>query len=102
MASGCASLTLASVRVLLIAALKVSADCGVNNLFGMAAGCEILLALVERGSKLIGMGSSSESSRSQWQAGTKDMLMFVTMHVVAISKIGELDGVSAPACAGSK
>jgi len=92
----CATYDLNAVRVQLLAAYQMSQDLDARNLFGFGAGCVVLTALAQRGTELIGLGKSDERSRSQWQAALKDVLMFCTMHCVAICGVTNLDN------AGSK
>lgn len=89
LSAGCSEMDLSSVRAQLLAAYQVSKDLDARNLFATPLGCTIVGALLKRGLHCISIGKSEERSRMQWQSAVKDVLMFCTMHCVAICAVGE-------------
>jgi len=98
---GCADLDLSSVRTQLVNALQLCREQS-GELVSVRAGCAVVTALVERGMHCISIGSSGQGSRSQWQGTIKDLLMFVTMYVMPISKVGEVGSGGTLQGAGSQ
>jgi len=84
LAKGCADLDLSTVRSQLVAAYQTCKNLDANNLLATRVGCAVVTTLVERGLQCLSIGKSEERSRSQWQAALKDLLMFCTMHCVAL------------------
>ena len=90
LSKACAAYDLNAVQAVLVSAYQISKDLDARNLFGFGAGCAVLVAVTQRGKDLIALGKSEERSRSQWQAALKDVLMFCTMHCVAVCGVTDL------------